>query len=152
MFFIKGTTDDRSLVTQETFDYFDSIVAVDRLDNNSELNSVGSGVLIDAQFVLTAAHVVFAPVSSDSNDPSDLSTPNLQSSPGARISFADDVPDVNPIRAVNFSTPVPKDTVDYELNTVEGITAVLPGNDILSNGVNNIFRDYDIGRRCCINA
>ena len=151
MFFINGTTDDRSIVTQETFDYFDSIVAVDRLNKNSQLYSGGSGVLIDAQFVLTAAHVVFAPVDSNPNDPSDRNTPsapktpNLQSSPGARISFADDVPNVDPIRAVSSLTFVTKDTVDYEINTENGRTRVLPGNNILFNGVNNIFRDYDFG-------
>lgn len=139
MFFIKGTTDDRSIVTQKTFDYFDSIVALDKLNNDSQLEGIGSGVLIDAQFVLTAAHVIFAPVSSDPN------TPNLKSSPGARISFADDVPNVNPIRAVSSSTPIAKDTVDYELNTQNGRTRVLPGNNILFNGVNNIFSDYDFG-------
>lgn len=118
MFFIKGNTDDRSIITQETFDYFDSIVAVDRLNNNSQLEGQGSGVLIDAKFILTAAHVIFNTETFNSNNPTFS---------GARISFADDVPNVNPIRAISSSTPVPSDTVNYDdLNTENGLNRILP--------------------------
>lgn len=79
---IQGT-DDRIIVTEDNFEFFDSVVAVDDLDPNGVVSGVGSGIIVSPQHVLTAAHVVF-----DASN--DLSVTTYDPN-GVRVIFADDV-------------------------------------------------------------
>ncbi|MEL6463074.1 MAG: hypothetical protein AAFQ91_33475 [Cyanobacteria bacterium J06621_15] len=114
-------SDNRSVVTESALGFFSSVVAVDRLTSTGASRpGVGSGIIIGPNHILTAAHVLF-PKQDIIGDP-------LLHTLGARITLAENVPDLEP----RPSTPISADTRninDYSVNlTADGFARIVPGS------------------------
>ena len=117
---IKGN-DNRFVVTNEEINIFDSavasVVAIDRLrSTGTERPGVGSGIVIGPNHVLTAGHVLF-PKQDDGSI--------LYKSYGARVTAAEDVPDLEP----RLITPISGDTRNtksYNASSPEDLSRILP--------------------------